>query len=354
MRKSFGRGARWAAQTPEPRRGRLLSRVALPIAGLLVALGMLLGASPTAHADGSAVNIVFPAPSGSNSSGPVGTNVTITATGLTGADKYVLGYATQSTTCAAGFQGITDTPFAVSSDGSYQATFKWPETAHDVGTSYVICLQDASQTGTPPVQSSQAFIVQSASAPAIALKHGPQPTATAGQPTPPASNSKYYSDEPIIITGTSFFTSGADVSAFLVKSPIKGRADLPSSGLQVTDGTLTPDSNGAFQATVQLPDGTSPGDYYLYVVSNDGQAQVLPSLVAFKKVTLVARPTPTATPTTKPSPTSTAAGNGGTTQNTGGIQNPTGVLALGALSLVLFVVGVMLLASAASTPRPTR
>jgi hypothetical protein len=142
----------------------------------------------------------------------------------------------------------------------------------------------------------------------------------------------------------------------LTSQPIKVKTDLVNALQQVSGtGSFSPDANGAFTATVQLPGATDPGTYYLYAVSADGSDSAPPSLAAFKKISIVERPTPVPTATAKAHSTAT----GGTgNNNTGGggihIQNPTAVLGLGALSIILFVVGVILLASAAGTPRANR
>lgn len=338
------------------------ARVPVLLVGLVLWAGLLLSTAahvtPVAYADTSkpSVTIVFPAPASNGvATGPVGTNVTIQAAGLTATDKYVLGYATQNPGCAGGFQGITDTPFGINTDGTYSTTFSWPATAKDIGASYVVCMQDSSQATNPPppVQSGQTFIVAGASAPAVTLKHVPQPTPGPGTPTPaPQPNTRFYSDEQIVVSGTSFYTSGANVAVYLTIQPIKVKTDLVNA-LQATAGSFSPDANGAFTATVQLPGATDPGTYYVYAVSADGSDSAPPSLAAFKKISIVERPTPVPTATAKAHSTATAR-TGNNTTGGDGIQNPMAALGLGALSIVLFVVGVILLASAAGTPRANR
>jgi hypothetical protein len=336
------------------------ARVPVLLVGLLLWAGLLLSTAahitPVAYADTSkpSVTIVFPAPASNGvATGPVGTNVTIQAAGLSATDKYVLGYATQSPGCAGGFQGITDTPFGINADGTYSSTFSWPATAKDIGASYVVCMQDSSQAASPPVQSNQTFIVAGASAPAVNLKHVPQPTPGPGTPTPvPQPNTRFYSDEQIVVSGTSFYTSGANVAVYLTSQPIRVKTDLVNA-LQATAGSFAPDANGAFTATVQLPGATDPGTYYVYAVSADGSDSAPPSLAASKKISIGERPTPVPTATAKAHPTATS-GTGNNNTRGDGIQNPMAALGLGALSIVLFVVGVILLASAAGTPRANR
>jgi len=338
------------------------ARVPVLLVGLLLWAGLLLSTeahiTPVAYADTSkpSVTFVFPAPASNGvATGPVGTNVTIQAAGLSATDKYVLGYATQSPGCAGGFQGITDTPFGINADGTYSTTFSWPATAKDIGASYVVCMQDSSQAASPSVQSGQTFVVAGASAPAVTLKHVSQPTPGPGTPTPaPQPNTRFYSDEQIVVSGTNFYTSGANVAVYLTSQPIKVKTDLVNALQPVPgSGSFSPDANGAFTATVQLPGATDPGTYYVYAVSADGSDSAPPSLAAFKKISIVERPTPVPTATAKAHPTATGR-TGNNKTGGGGIQNPTAVLGLGALSIVLFVVGVILLASAAGTPRANR
>ncbi len=359
MRYLVGVVKRHPASLRVIQRMRAAARVPVLLVGLLLWAGLLLGAAahitPVAYADTSkpSVTIVFPAPASSGAAtGPVGTNVTIQAAGLSASDKYVLGYATQSPGCAVGFQGITDSSFGINADGTYSTTFSWPATAKDIGASYVVCMQDSSQAVSLPVQSDQTFVPAGTSAPAVSLKHVPPPTPGPGTPTPvPQPNTRFYSDEQIVVSGSSFYTSGANVAVYLTRQPIKVKTDLVNA-LQATDGSFSPDARGAFTATVQLPGATDPGTYYLYAASTDGSDSAPPSLAAFKKISIVERPTPVPTATAKAHPTAT----GGTGNNTtgGGIHHLRPVLGLGALSIVLFVVGVVLLASAAGTPRANR
>jgi hypothetical protein len=214
-------------------------------------------------------------------------------------------------------------------------------------------MQDSSQTASPPIQSDQTFVLAGASAPAVTLKHVSQPTPEPGTPTPvPQPNTRFYSDEQIVVSGTSFYTAGANVAVYLTRQPIKVKTDLVNP-LQATAGSFSPDAGGAFTATVQLAGATDPGTYYLYAVSADGSDSAPPSLAAFKKISIAERPTPVPTATAKAHPTATGS-TGHNTTGGGSIHNPMAVLGLGALSIVLFVVGVILLASAAGTPRANR
>ncbi len=363
MRWRIGRRAR-----PSAERGQHWARLALaPLLGVMAALawaavGGAGSATPVAHADSTSgtLNIVFPAPSSGVATGPVGANVTIKASGLNSSDQYTLGVAPKDVTCAAGFSPIIGNPFGVGSGGSYSDTFVWPNTApvNAVGTNYVICLHDVTQT-VPDVVSQQAYVVASANPPAIKLAHASTPAATPGQPTPPPLNdSTYYPSDQIRVTGSNF-VPGQQLGAYLgsgASGPPETRPDL-GVGLKLTDGSLGSANDGSFVATIQLPDTKQlqPGSYQICVVSGDGSDSAPPSLEACKKITVQTQPTPppTATSTTVP-PTATT--GGGTSSGGGGNTNPNlgAIIGLGGLSVVLFFAGVILLASAAAMPRPDR
>jgi hypothetical protein len=318
-----------------------------------------------AHADSStpALAILYPVPANGTATGPVGANVTISGTGLAPGDKYILGFATKDTGCAAGFTPIDASGLSPDANGALSDTFSWPQAAGSPGTSYLVCLQDATHTDVPGVASAQVYLVASASAPAIRVQHPPSTTTpTPGQPSLPAlNNSTYYPGSQIRIIGTYFVPGGQQLEVYL--NPAAGgvpktRPDLVT-GLQQVGGSLTPDNSGSFTADVSLPDpsqagpGTAPGSYELCVVSGDGDNSNPPSLEACKKITIQAAPTPTPTSTGTVPPTATPGGSG-SGGGGGSIPNLGWAIGLGGLSVVLFFAGVILLASAAAMPRPER
>jgi hypothetical protein len=335
---------------------------------LLVMLGWaaLGGTGHTAHADPAAgtLNILYPAPSAAGqSSGPVGANVTISASGLSTSDSYTLGFATKDTGCAAGYTPITQTPIKAAADGTYTGTFVWSQDApaNQVGTNYVLCLRDQTTTTVPDVASQQAYVVLSAKAPSIALTRVPSAAATPGQPTPPPpGDSKYYAGDQIRITGSNFVPA-QDLGAFLgaaASAPPGSRPDL-GVGLNLASGSLKSADDGSFRAVVQLPDATQlqPGTYQLCVVSGDGSSNgppAPPSLEVCKSLTIQAAPTPTPTATATVKPTATGSLSDGGHNNTGGIPGLRWIVGFGGLSVLLFFAGVILLASAAAMPRPDR
>lgn len=340
-------------------RGSVCAMIGL---GWLALAAFSMGATRARAADTPSLSIIIPVPTGSSTSGPVGANVTITASGLSPADKYSLGYASSAgaTPCVTGSSDMGLAPFSPSGDGTIQMTFAWPSAAKDTGAPYVICLTDATLLGTPPVQSTTTFQVLDTQAPKIELKRVSQ-TVGPGTPTPaPRSDGAYSPGDVVQITGAHYPTGGLNgnnsLIAYLTSSQAKTLGDLTQGHqLNPMSGSLTPDPSGAFVARVALPDATvitASGQYYLYVVSGDGSPSALPSLVAFRQITIAppATPTPTATATSTPSvvvsPTTTTGHNGG-----GSGSNMALIIGLGGLSVVLFIVGVILLASAASLPR---
>ena len=318
--------------------------------------------APAAHAQGTgSVSIIIPVPSGAATSGPVGANVTITASGLLPTDKYTLGYANATEGCSPGGHGPQIESATPNSDGSYSTTFTWPSAANSTETPYVICLSDVTLPAIPPIQSTTTFQVLDTSAPKIELKHVTS-SVGAGTPTPaPQSDTSYYAGDVAQINGTHFAPGGlganTTLSAYLTTTPAKSFGDLTQGRqLNPTSGSLTPDSTNSFVARVTLPDATvitSSAQYYLYVVSLDGSSTALPSLVAFRQITVSPAPTPTPTATATSTRTAVASPSATPGGGTGGgkSSNLGLIVGLGAISIVLFIVGVILLASAAGTPR---
>ena len=116
---------------------------------------------------------------------------------------------------------------------------------------------------------------------------------------------------------------------------------------------FTADANGSFTVTVKLP--TFTGNFFLHVVSNDGGgSKYLPALIATQPITIgqAATPTPTVGPTVTPTVGVTPTpGNGGGSDNSVDAAGLVGVLSLGGLSVLLFILGVYLLTSTGATHR---
>ena len=320
----------------------------------LTATGVAQAAQAT-RADSPALTIVRPAPVVGVAEGPVGTNLYITASGLTPSDMYQLGYATQSATCA-GAGAITPiagaAPVQADSSGDLTSAFAWPSDAAAVGTSYYVCAQNQTTPATPPVASSAVFRVDSAAAPSFqinAVDMNGTPLAT------PAPSGPLYAGGYVAITGNNFFPGGKHLFVQETADPYTATVYDPQQALKIISGDALSDQSGSFNLVVQLP--PEQGALYLNVVSDDGVADgansVLPSLVASQQVTIAptpATPTPTvkatATPHVTPTPTPTS------THKSASSTQVAAVVGLGSVSVLLFLIGIILLVSAAVAPRP--
>jgi hypothetical protein len=353
-----------------PERGRLpgidgIHRLTLLVLALIATLA-ILGTLPdsvlsveTARAETpGTLSIFVPVPNSSGAAfGPVGANVTITGSGLTPSVAFQLGAATSDAGCTAfGFQPFTGDTVNTDSSGNFQTTFTWPSSLATSGTTYYICAEDTSSTFT---QSQSTFEVDGNSAPAITgAKLVPGPTPGPGTPTLPTN--AFYPGSTVEIDGSNFFPGSTTIKAYLTTSQISQPSDFTNATelTAVTGQPITSDSNGQVTATVQIPGSQATGIYYLYLVSADGAANgqnALPALMAASSsITLqTAPPAPTATATTVAATPTTATS---TTTGTGPSNGPgpgklAAVVGLGGLSVVLFILGVMLLASAATLPR---
>ena len=319
------------------------------LAALLSACAMLaLAVSvPRAHADsGGTIQIVVPVGSGGSFGGPVGTNVTVQASGLSPATAYQLGLALSSAGCSGGFQPLS-VKATTDQSGGFLQTFGWPSFANQTGSSYQICTEDSS--GTVTAQSQNLFTVESASRPEISIAPAAQPSATVT-----ATPDTYYANGEITITGNNFLPGGQTLVAYISPVKITQAADIQVAQVLSTVGApnITADASGHFTATVTLIPPSAPAlpaQFYVYVMSQDGQANILPSLMASKSITLHPAPQPTPTFTAAPAVTPTV--STGKPRNTGNSGNLAAIIALGGLSAVLFIMGVVLLASAAAMPR---
>jgi len=369
VRRVGGGRARWCAPTSASATSaamRRASRIGLGVWAALAlaimlcapAFGLLnVGAAPSAQAaalDSGAISIERPTPVVGVAEGPVGTNLYIKAVGLTAGDTYQLGYATQTATCAGpgaitAIVGATPTP--AESNGGFFATFAWPSDAAAVGTSYYICAQDQTTITNPPVASTDLFRVDSAAAPSFqinAVDMNGTPLAT------PAPSNTLYAGGFVQITGNNFFPGGKHLFVQETADPYTAPVYDPQQALKIISGAALSDQSGSFNLVVQLP--PEQGALYLNVVSTDGLAaganSILPSLVASQQVTIApppATPTPTvkATATAASTPTPAPAARKGPSAT-----RVAAVIGLGSVSVLLFLIGIILLVSAAVSPRP--
>lgn len=334
-----GSGARGAARLAVALLGGIL-------ASLLAALALGV---PAALADdpSSTLHIVLPTPNGDLAEGPVGAYISFNGTGAAN-DTYQLGYATKDTQCKDGFTQVSDSA-TIQADGSgnLAATFVWPGAANAVGTEYYLCAKDTT-TGSPILQSTGRYKVDGSAAPAMSLQAASATTPTPGAAPPPAG--RFYAGEAITISGQNFLPSGTRILAYLglsdhitaqtLQNGSQPLNTLDKSPIMVGDG-------GAFTATVAIPNET--GQFYVQVVSADATQNLPPSLEVVKKIAIVLEPTPTPTPTATPTPTPTPNPRAGQTASHSGPGSHTALIAtLGGASVVLFVAGMLLLASTAS------
>ncbi len=303
----------------------------------LVALGTLH--APHALADSPELQIVVPVPSSSAvAQGPVGTNVSITAQIPTAPnDSYQIGWAPQSGTCATNFSATSLAPIAADGSGNLSATFAWPNNANTIGASYYVCALDATNPGNGYFQSAQLFQVAASSKPSITVS-GQSSTGLKG----------IFVGGTLQLNGDQFLPGGTKLYVFLNSSQAFAPSDLqPNQALPTTEGSdITSGDDGGFSATVKVPDDSQAGALFLHVVSSDGTPDFPPALVATKQITIALAPTPTPNPT----PTLPANPGGGGQSNTNGSMPA--IIGLGVLSVVLFVLGVILIATVATSPSP--
>ena len=321
------------ARTAE--RKALVGIVVLFGALLLVGLGTL--SAPHALADIPQLQIIVPAPSsGGVAQGPVGANISITAQIANApGDSYQMGWSPQSGSCTANFTAISGSQVASDGSGNLSTTFTWPNDANTVGALYFVCAQDITNLSAGYFQSAQMFEVVASSKPSISVS-GQSSTGQKG----------IFAGGTLQINGDQFFPSGTKLYVFLNGNQNFAATDLqPDQALPTTDGTdITSAADGGFTATVKVPDSAT-GQMFVHVVSSDGTQGFPPALVATKQITIALVPTPTPNPI--PSPTVAPINN--QNDNSGSVP---AIIGLGALSIVLFIAGVILIATVASSPSP--
>lgn len=336
------------------RRGKRPVISGLALAVMMLALALALAApmrTPRAAArplDGGTLTITIPQPdSNGEIAGPVGINLTVSGTGLQDGDTYALGYAPQDTQCTSGFplfQNVT----ATATDGTFTTTFAWPKAVNSVGTLYYICAQDTTQPDAPPVQSDQLFHILSADAPQFTISDAKTQNAIPGPPF------NVFVGGQIALTGHNYVPADVTLLVYLSTRRINTGQDFSAARLLGTADSqqITTTESGDVSATVVIPNDVKTGNYFLYLVSNDRQGDALPSLMAGVQVRVRLEPTPTASPSPTGAATSSPGTSTGTTGNGGlGLLRILGIIGFGLLSLILFVVGAMLLASDGRRPQ---
>jgi hypothetical protein len=324
-----------------------IARVGALLTLSLVALAAtMMNFAPVAHADSVSLVILVPKPESNTAEGPVGTNVTISGQGATAGHEYQLSYASSKLGCAVGGP-LGSAP--ADAGGKFTTTIAWPDAAGSVGATYVICYNDKA-TATLAQPSDQSFKVDAGSPPSITL--APPPSSTPGTGN---TSDTYPLGGSIQISGKNYYSNGTQLLAFVTLNQDFAPKDLQSGSAlkQVDDGAgFSADANGTFTVTLKLPSFT--GNFFLHVVSNDGGSKYLPALIATKPIKIGQAPTPTATagatltPTVGATPTPNGGGN---SDNSAAAAGLFGVLGLGGLSILLFILGVYLLTSTGGTSR---
>jgi hypothetical protein len=326
-----------------------IARVGALLTLSLVALAAsTMNFAPVAHADSFSLDILVPKPQSNIAEGPVGTNLTLSGQGATAGHEYQLGYALTKVGCAAG--GPLGTAPA-DSNGKFTTTIAWPDSAGSVGSTYVICYRDKDAGPSLAQPSDQSFKVDAGSPPSITL--APPPSST---PDTDNSSNTYPAGGAIQISGKNFYSNHTQLLAFVTLNQNFAPTDLQAgTALKRVDTGNTgfnADANGSFTVQVKLP--TFTGNFFLHVVSNDGTGKYLPALIATQPITIGQAPTPTptvgptATPTVGATPTPDGGGSSDNGANAAGLV---GVLSLGGLSILLFILGIYLLTSTGATPR---
>lgn len=337
----------------------------LALAGALAlalgAMGPVALAAPKTNADPGSISLDIVQPAGNNNiaEGPVGANISVQGNATAG-DSINLGVASRGDGCATGFQQLNGVTATAQADGSFTATFQWPQIANNVGERYFVCAQDTTNSAIGASQT--LFQVDSSDAPSITVTQVSDPTAPtpgAGTPTPqPPSppDGSIYAGGFIEVKGQNFTPGGTPIQIVLTPSQLTLGTAL--SPLPLVSGEARTTHNGSFDIIVQAPSGQT-GQFYISATSTDGTGSTLPTLVGSESVQVVLQPTPT------PGPTPTATPKASPTTDTGGtnVKNSSGpgpariigAIALGLFSAIFFIIGVAMLISASGMGNaPTR
>ena len=327
-----------------------------PLVALLILLPLLplvmiggaqtVGAAPTDSSNG-AMHILLPVPQsdGKTVQGPVGANVSISGGQVTAGASYNLGWVPQASGCSGPITPFTDTPtFTADDGGNFTATFVWPAAAGTPGAVYLICASDSTNP-TDVITADQVFQVLGASAPTITLSQAPSST---------HSGDSYSAGGPVQVQGTGFLPQGTAVAFFVTSRASFAAQDYqPDNALKTEGGAqVVSDGQGQFTTIVTLPKDIL-GRLFFHAVSTDaivsGQTGYPPSLSATSDIQITA---PQATPTVQPSPTPKAQSvTPPAKKPVDHTKRIVAIATLGVLSIILFIIGGILIASSALGPR---
>lgn len=320
--------------------------VALLMLLLMMGSAQAVGAAPADSPNGS-MNVLLPVPQsdGKTVQGPVGANVSISGAQATAGATYNLGWVPQASGCAGQITPFTDTPTVTADDGgSFTATFAWPAAAGTPGAVYLICANDSTNP-TDVITADQVFQVLGASAPAITLSQAPSST---------QSGDAYSAGGPVQVQGTGFLPQGTAVAFFVTSRATFSPQDYQTDKALKTQGgaQVVSDGQGQFTAVVTLSKVIT-GQLFFHAVSTDAiltsQADYPPSLSATSNIQVLA---PQATPTVQPSPTPKAQSvTPPAKKPVDHTKRIVAIATLGVLSIILFIIGGILIASSALGPR---
>lgn len=324
-----------------------------PLAALLILAPLVMvGVAPTvgaapADSPGGSMHVIVPTPQsdGKTVLGPVGTNVSISGGQATAGATYNLGWVPQASGCSGQVTPFTDTPTVTADDGgNFTTTFVWPAAAGTPGAVYLICASDPTNPADV-ITADQVFQVLGASAPAITLSQAPSST---------QSGDAYNAGGPVQVQGTGFLPQGTAIAFFVTSRATFTPQDYqPDNALKTEGGAqVVSDGQGQFTAVVTLSKVIT-GQLFFHAVSTDalvsGQSAYPPSLSATTNIQVLA---PQATPTVQPSPTPKAQSvTPPAKKPVDHTKRIVAIATLGVLSIILFIIGGVLIASSALGPR---
>src|SRR6266852_4648261 len=221
----------------------------------------------------------FSITSPTSASGPVGTSVTVTASGI------------QDSTCTANFNGpgnlawdmssCSNAPTTISNvtitSGGFTNTFNWPTAAATVDHQYVVCLLISTGSNTPVLTSSNTFKVSSSSSSSASVS---------------VDSSSYKVGDTMTVTGT----------GFLASTSVTVKLQSSNGTTTTTLGNVTTDITGAFTQDYTVP--AHPLNSVVVKATAGSNRATSSSLTVSAKAASKpkSKPTPAPTPTPIPPP----------------------------------------------------
>lgn len=310
----------------------------------------------TAHGDNNpTLSLIQPANQQGGAQGPAGANIVARIQSAGSGVGFQIFYSAAGAQCdVATMTQINGASYTTNNNGSLTFTLVWPASS-GTGTFYVCAVLGGD--GTNIVQSNQPYQVSATAAPSIAIAPAVVATATPGSggttQVTPGTGPTFTVGDQITISGTGFLPGGTQVGVYISGVQSVGNDNDLGDSLGSPQNTGT---DGSFSTTVTLPSGRI-GQEYIHVATtatgSSGSKSYPPLLVASQFIEVnPATPTPTATATATNTPQphitpTTSPNNGGGSDGTARVLEVGG---LGALSVLLLVIGVMLLIAAGRRP----